>query len=109
MIYLGSKVDSVNDQAKNFLYIFLSILLIFNKNISKFILIGNFLFSFNLNLHKLNSEIWGLIHFETKRGSKEFFLLIIEKNKKLEKKGKKKKNKRFDLNLRGKNDWNQLL
>ena len=101
LIYLGIKVDSVDDQGKNVLHILLSV---FNKNISKCILIGNFLLSFNLNLNKLDNENWGPIHFAAKRGSKECLLWIIEKNKKLEKEGQEG----FDLNLKGKNDWTPL-
>ena len=101
LIYLGIKVDSVDDQGKNVLHILLSV---FNKNISKCILIGNFLLSFNLNLNKLDNEKWGPIHFAAKRGSKECLLWIIEKNKKFEKEGKKG----FNLNLKGKNYWTPL-
>ena len=101
LIYLGSKVNSFDDQGKNVLHVLLSV---FNKNISKCILIGNFLLSFNLNLNQLDNEGWGPIHFAAKRGSKECLLWIIEKNKKFRKEGKEE----FDLNLKGKNDWTPL-
>ena len=101
LIYLGSKVDSFDDQGKTVLHILLSV---FNKNIYKCILIGNFLLSFNLNLNKLDNEGWGPIHYAAKRGSKECLLWIIEINKKLRKEGKEE----FDLNLKGKNDWTPL-
>ena len=101
LIYLGIKVDSLDDQGRGVLHILLSI---FNKNISKCILMGNFLLSFNLNLNQLDNEGWGPIHLAAKRGSKECLLWIIEKNKKLRKEGKGG----FDLNLKGKNDWTPL-
>ena len=101
LIYLGSKVDSYDDQGKNVLHVLLSV---FNKNISKCILIGNFLLSFNLNLNQVDNEGWGPIHFAAKRGCKECLLWIIEKNKKFRKEGKEV----FDLNLKGKNDWTPL-
>ena len=100
-IYLGIKVDSIDDQGKGVLHILLSV---FNKFIHKCILIGNFLLSYNLSLNKLDNEGWGPIHLAAKRASKECFLWIIEKNKKLRKEGKEE----FDLNLRGKNEWTPL-
>ena len=101
LINLGINVKSYDDQGKGVLHILFSV---FNKNISKCILIGNFLLSFNLNINKLDNEGWGPIHFAAKRGSKECFLWIIEKNKQLRKEGKEE----FDLDLRGKNDWTPL-
>ena len=101
LIYLGIKVDSIDDQGKGVLHILLSV---FNKNIHKCILIGNFLLSYNLSLNKLDNEGWGPIHLAAKRANKECFLWIIEKNKKLRKEGKEE----FDLNLRGKNEWTPL-
>ena len=101
LVYIGSKVDSIDEQGKNAFHILFSV---FNKNISKCILIGNFLLSFNLNINELDSEGWAPIHLAAKRGSKECLLWIIEKNKKLKKEGKEE----FDFNLRGKNDWTPL-
>ena len=101
LVYIGSKVDSNDEQGKNAFHILFSV---FNKNISKCILIGNFLLSFNLNINELDSEGWAPIHLAAKRGSKECLLWIIEKNKKLKKEGKEE----FDFNLRGKNDWTPL-
>ena len=101
LINLGIKVDSIDDQGKGVLHILLSV---FNKYIHKCILIGNFLLSYNLSLNKLDNEGWGPIHLAAKRASKECFLWIIEKNKKLRKEGKEE----FDLNLRGKNEWTPL-
>ena len=101
LIYLGIKVDSIDDQGKGVLHILFSV---FNKNLSKCILIGNFLLSFNLNLNRLDKEGWGPIHLAAKRASKECLLWIIEKNKKFRKEGKEE----FDLNLKGKNDSTPL-
>ena len=101
LVYIGSKVDSIDEQGKNAFHILFSV---FNKNISKCILIGNFLLSFNLNINEIDSEGWAPIHLAAKRGSKECLLWIIEKNKKLKKEGKEE----FDFNLRGKNDWTPL-
>ena len=101
LVYIGSKVDSIDEQGKNAFHILFSV---FNKNISKCILIGNFLLSFNLNINELDIEGWAPIHLAAKRGSKECLLWIIEKNKKLKKEGKEE----FDFNLRGKNDWTPL-
>ena len=101
LINLGVNVKSYDEQGKGVLHILFSI---FNKNISKCILIGNFLLSFNLNINKLDDEGWGPIHLAAKRGSKECFLWIIEKNKQL----RKERKEEFDLNLRGKNDWTPL-
>ena len=101
LINLGINANSYDEQGKGVLHILFSI---FNKNISKCILIGNFLLSFNLKLNKLDNEGWGPIHLAAKRGSKECFLWVIEKNKKLRKEGKEE----FDLDLRGKNDWTPL-
>ena len=101
LVYIGSKVDFIDEQGKNAFHILFSV---FNKNISKCILIGNFLLSFNLNINELDSEGWAPIHLAAKRGSKECLLWIIEKNKKLKKEGKEE----FDFNLRGKNDWTPL-
>ena len=101
LINLGVNVKSYDEQGKGVLHILFSI---FNKNISKCILIGNFLLSFNLNINKLDDEGWGPIHHAAKRGSKECFLWIIEKNKELRKEGKEE----FDLDLKGKNDWTPL-
>jgi len=56
LINLGVNVKSYDEQGKGVLHILFSI---FNKNISKCILIGNFLLSFNLNINKLDDEGWG--------------------------------------------------
>ena len=101
LIYLGAKVDSIDDRGKTVFHILFSV---FTKNISKCILIGDFLLDFPIQLNKLDNEGWAPIHLAAKRSSKECFLWVIEKNKKLKKEGKEE----FDINLRGKNDWTPL-
>ena len=101
LVYLGANVDSIDDQGRGVFHILFSM---FNKQISKCILIGDFLLSFNTQVNKLDSENWGPIHLAAKRGCKECLLWIISRNKKLKKEGREE----FDLNLRGKNNWTPL-
>ena len=101
LIYLGADVDSIDDQGRGVFHILFSI---FNKQISKCILIADFLLSFYPSVNKLDNESWGPIHLAAKRGSKECLLWIISRNKKLKNEGREE----FDLNLKGKNNWTPL-
>ena len=101
LVYLGANVDSIDDQGRGVFHILFSM---FNKQISKCVLIGDYLLSFNSHVNKLDNENWGPIHLAAKRGSKECLLWIISRNKKLRKEGREE----FDLNLKGKNNWTPL-
>jgi len=101
LVYLGADVDSIDDQGRGVFHILFSI---FNKQISKCILIADFLLSFYPSVNKLDNENWGPIHLAAKRGSKECLLWIISRNKKLKNEGREE----FDLNLKGKNNWTPL-
>ena len=101
LVYLGANVDSIDDQGRGVFHILFSM---FNKQISKCVLIGDYLLSFNSHVNKLDNENWGPIHLAAKRGSKECLLWIISRNKKLRKEGREE----FNLNLKGKNNWTPL-
>ena len=101
LVYLGANVDSTDDQGRGVFHILFSM---FNKQISKCVLIGDFLLSFNTQVNKFDHENWGPIHLAAKRGCKECLLWIISRNKKLKKEGREE----FNLNLRGKNNWTPL-
>ena len=101
LIYLGANIDSIDDQGRGVFHILFSM---FNKQISKCVLIGDFLLSFNCQVNKLDNENWGPIHLAAKRGSKECLLWIISRNKKLKKEGREE----FNLNLKGKHFWTPL-
>ena len=80
LVYLGSDVDAIDDQGRGVFHVLFSM---FNKQISKCILIGDFLLSFNSQVNKLDNDNWGPIHLAAKRGCKECLLWIISRNKKL--------------------------
>jgi hypothetical protein len=101
LVYLGANVDSIDDQGRGVFHVLFSM---FNKQISKCILIGDFLLSFNSQVNKLDNDNWGPIHLAAKRGSKECLLWIISRNKKLRNEGREE----FNLNLKGKQYWTPL-
>ena len=101
LVNLGANVDSIDDQGRGVFHILFSM---FNKQISKCILIGDFLLSFNSQVNKLDNENWGPIHLAAKRGCKECLLWIISRNKKLRSEGREE----FNLNLKGKQNWTPL-
>ena len=101
LVYLGANVDSIDDQGRGVFHVLFSM---FNNQISKCILIGDFLLSFNSQVNKLDNDNWGPIHLAAKRGSKECLLWIISRNKKLRNEGREE----FNLNLKGKQYWTPL-
>ena len=101
LVYLGANVDSIDDQGRGVFHILFSV---FNKQIAKCILIGDFLLSFNCQINKLDNDGWGPIHLASKRGCKECLLWVISRNKKLKKEGREE----FNLNLKGKHYWTPL-
>ena len=101
LVYLGSDVEAIDDQGRGVFHVLFSM---FNKQISKCILIGDFLLSFNSKVNKLDNDNWGPIHLAAKRGCKECLLWIISRNKKLRSEGREE----FDLNLKGKQNWTPL-
>ena len=101
LVYLGANVNSIDDQGRGVFHILFSM---FNKQISKCVLIGDFLLSFNAQVNKLDNENWGPIHLAAKRGCKECLLWIISRNKKLKSEGREE----FNLNLKGKHNWTPL-
>ena len=101
LVYLGANVNSIDDQGRG---VFHTLFSMFNKQISKCVLIGDFLLSFNTQVNKLDNENWGPIHLAAKRGCKECLLWIISRNKKLKSEGREE----FNLNLKGRHNWTPL-
>ena len=101
LVYLGANANAIDDQGRGVFHVLFSM---FYKQISKCILIGDFLLNFNSQVNKLDNENWGPIHLAAKRGCKECLLWIISRNKKLRSEGREE----FNLNLKGKNNWTPL-
>ena len=101
LVYLGANIDAIDDQGRGVFHVLFSM---FYKQISKCILIGDFLLNFSSQVNKLDHENWGPIHLAAKRGCKECLLWIISRNKKLRSEGREE----FNLNLKGKNNWTPL-
>ena len=76
----------------------------FNHNISLNRVIGELLFEHSDNklLNAYNNEHWGAIHVAVRRGSIKCIEWILQKN------NEKKDNKKFSLNLKGKDNWTPL-
>ena len=101
LIEMGVNPNSVDDQGKGVFHILFTS---FTKQISKCILIGDYLLEQNVPLNLYDMDNWAPIHMATSKACKQCLLWIISSNKELRKKGKEE----FDLNLKGKNGWTPL-
>ena len=101
LIEYGISPFSVDDQGKGVFHILFNS---FTKQISKGILIGDYLLEQDVPLNFPDMDNWAPIHIATSRACKQCLLWIISSNEIL-----KKKNKEiFDLNLKGRNGWTPL-
>ena len=101
LIEYGISPFSVDDQGKGVFHILFNS---FTKQISKCILIGDYLLEQDVPLNFPDMDNWAPIHIATSRACKQCLLWIISSNEIL-----KKKNKEiFDLNLKGRNGWTPL-
>ena len=101
LIEYGISPFSVDDQGKGVFHILFNS---FTKQISKCILIGDYLLEQDVPLNFPDMDNWSPIHIATSRACKQCLLWIISSNEIL-----KKKNKEiFDLNLKGRNGWTPL-
>ena len=101
LIEYGISPFSVDDQGKGVFHILFNS---FTKQISKCILIGDYLLKQDVPLNFPDMDNWSPIHIATSRACKQCLLWIISSNEIL-----KKKNKEiFDLNLKGRNGWTPL-
>ena len=101
LVNLGIRVDSTDDQGKGVFHILFSS---FNKQISRCVLIGDFLLEKGAPVNNLDADNWAPIHIAANKGNKQCLLWIIASNKKLRAQGKEE----FNLNLKGRNNWTPL-
>ena len=101
LVEMGINPNSVDDQGKGVFHIIFSS---FTKQISKCILICDYLLEQNVPLNIFDMDNWAPIHMATSKACKQCLLWIISANKELRKKGREE----FDLNLKGKNGWTPL-
>ena len=101
LVELGVDPNSVDDQGKGVFHILFTS---FTKQISKCMLIGDYLLEQNVPLNLYDMDNWAPIHMATSKACKQCLLWIISSNKEQRKKGKEE----FDLNLKGKNGWTPL-
>ena len=101
LVELGVDPNSVDDQGKGVFHILFTS---FTKQLSKCMLIGDYLLEQNVPLNLYDMDNWAPIHMATSKACKQCLLWIISSNKELRKKGKEE----FDLNLKGKNGWTPL-
>ena len=101
LVELGVSPGSVDDQGKGVFHILFGS---FTKQISKCVLIGDYLLEQNVPLNIFDMDNWAPIHIATSRACKQCLLWIISSNEQLRKKGREE----FNLNLKGKNGWTPL-
>ena len=101
IINLGVKVDSVDDQGKGAFHILFTV---FNKQIAKCALIGDFLLEKGAPVNNLDNDCWAPIHLAARKGCKECLMWIIASNKKLKSEGREE----FNLNMKGKYNYTPL-
>ena len=101
IVELGIKPNCIDDNGKGVFHVLFSS---FTKQISKCILIGDYLLEQGAPLNIFDHDNWAPIHIATSKACKQCLLWIISSNKELRKKGKEE----FDLNLKGKNGWTPL-
>ena len=101
LVQYGVSPENVDDQGKGVFHILFGC---FTKQISKCILIGDFLLEQGVPLNKKDMDNWAPIHIATSKACKQCLLWIISSNEILRKKGRET----FDLNLKGKNGWTPL-
>ena len=96
LIEYGISPFSVDDQGKGVFHILFNS---FTKQISKCILIGDYLLEQDVPLNFPDMDNWAPIHIATSRACKQCLLWIISSNEIKE---------IFDLNLKGRNGWTPL-
>ena len=101
LIEYGISPNSIDDQGKGVFHILFNS---FTKQISKCILIGDYLLEQNIPLNSFDMDNWAPIHIATSRACKQCLMWIISSNEILRKKNKEI----FDLNLKGRNGWTPL-
>ena len=101
LVNLGVKIDSIDDQGRGVFHILFNV---FNNQLSKCVIIGDFLLSKNAPVNKFDNDNYAPIHVASRRGCKECLLWIISRNVYLAKEGREQ----FDLNLKGKKNCTPL-
>lgn len=111
----------VDDQGSNAYHILFSCFSVVNNNNNNnnsdffnnsliLVLIANALIKYtSISLNRLNSEKWAPIHIAARKGNIDCLEWIISNNKyNKDKPSSKNKNKCFDINMKGKNNWTPL-
>ena len=101
LINLGVRTDSIDDQGRGAFHILFNV---FNNQLSKCVIIGDFLLSKGTPVNKFDNDNSAPVHVASRRGCKECLLWIISRNVYLAKEGREQ----FDLNLKGKNNCTPL-